>query len=248
MDRQEAKWVLQAYRPNDLGTTEPAVAEALALAEKDPELKTWWKAEQAFDQKVAAKLREVPVPPSLRATILAGRKIVPFAPQPLFPIWLAAAAVVAILCVAGSVYHASWKASLLVSASGYEESALDFLGNNDRPSLGMLSPDHGQVMAWLKSQNAPTGKMPPKISALPSVGCQKFVVHGHNVSLICFTMAEGKVVHLFVVARDALADPPGGAGPDFKQIKGWSTAAWSDGRMTYMLATQAGDDALKQLL
>jgi hypothetical protein len=86
------------------------------------------------------------------------------------------------------------------------------------------------------------------MSTLPSVGCQKFVVQGHNVSLICFVMAGGKLVHLFVVDQQALADPPANNAPEFKQVQGWSTAAWSDGRMSYLLATQADPDALRQLL
>jgi hypothetical protein len=103
-------------------------------------------------------------------------------------------------------------------------------------------------VAWLKKQNAPTGDLPAKMSTLPSVGCQKFVVQGHNASLICFVLAGGKLVHLFVVDQTALSDPPSSTAPEFKQVQGWSTASWSDGQMSYLLATQAGSDALRQLL
>jgi hypothetical protein len=243
MDKQEAKLVLQARRPNDLDTTQPAFAEALALVESDPELKAWWEAQQAFDRRVAAKLEEVPLPADLRATILAGRKIEQLTPQPHLSFWLAAAAVVAILCVAGT----AWENARHVSSASYDEAALAFV-RNDAPALGMASPDHDKIVAWLKERNAPTGGLPARMSTLPSVGCQKFIVRGHTVSLICFVMAGGKLVHLFIVDEQALADPPENNAPEFKQVQGWSTASWSDGRMSYLLATQAGPDALKQLL
>lgn len=247
MDKQEAKRVLQAYRPNGPDTTDPAFAEALTLAEADPELKAWWQAQQAFDQKVTAKLGEVPLPDDLRDTILAGREIDPFAPQPHRFFWLAAAAAVAILCAVGTSFHSAREDARHVSSDTYDEAALGFLGN-DAPALGMTSSDHDKIVAWLKDQQAPMGDLPAKMSTLPSVGCQKFVVQGHTVSLICFTMAEGKLVHLFVVDQDALLDPPTRSAPEFRQMYGWSTASWSDGRMSYMLATQASPDALRQLL
>jgi anti-sigma factor RsiW len=247
MNREEAKRVLQVHRPDDVATAEADFAEALALAEVDPELKTWWTAEQAFDEKVTAKLSHVSPPSDLRAKILAGRKIVPFAPQPRFSVWLAAAAALAILCVVGTTYHVSWEATRHISTANYDEAALGFLGN-DAPALGMTSPDHDKIMAWLKQQNAPMGDVPSKMADLPGVGCQKFAVGGHDVSLMCFMLATGRVVHLFVIPQDALSDPPSRSAPDFRDMNGWSTASWSDGRMSYMLATQAGPDALRQLL
>jgi hypothetical protein len=242
MDKQEAKRMLQALRPNDLDTT--AFAEALALVESDPEMRAWWEAQQAFDRLVAAKLAEVPIPVDLRANILAARKIRQFTKRPHHGVWLAAAAAVAILCVVGTALHT---ASQRVSSTGYDQAALAFLGN-DAPALAMTSPDHHKIMAWLKDQNAPTGGMPSGMSALPSVGCQKFLVHGHAVSLICFAMAGGKLVHLFVIDQTALSDPPRRAAPEFKEVQGWSTASWSDDRMSYLLATRADLDALRQLL
>jgi hypothetical protein len=247
MDKQEALRVLQAHRPQDLDTTQPEFAEALALAENDPELKAWWEAQQAFDQKVAAKLEAVPIPADLRANILAAQKIEPFTLRPFFPFWLAAAAMVAILCAVSTSFHASYLASQQISTDAFHVATLTFLGN-DAPPLAMTSADHDKIRAWLKEQNAPMGQMPEKIAALPGVGCQKLVVQGHNVSLVCFAMADGKILHLFVVEKDALAEPPLRAAPEIKEVNGWSTASWSDDKMSFMLATQDNLDALRQLL
>jgi hypothetical protein len=246
MDKQEAKMVLRALRPNDLNTSEPAVIQALLLVENDPELKAWWEAEQSFDSKIAAKLAEVPLPSDLRATILAGRKIKQFPPQPHLAPWLAAAAVVAILCLAGTLRQIYVTTGPLAQTE-YTAAVLPMV-NHDTPSLAMTSADHDKIMAWLKERNAPVGSLTPGLTVLPTVGCEKFAVHGHTVSLICFALSGGGIAHLFVVDQEALSDPPDNTAPEIKQVQGWSTAAWSDGRMSYLLATQAGPDALKQLL
>jgi hypothetical protein len=245
MDKREAKLLLHACRPNDRDAAEPVFAEALAFVESDPELKAWWDAQQAFDRKVASKLEEIPIPDDLRATILTGRKIEQFQPQPQLAYWLAAAAAVAILCVAGTFMHVAATGPLV--QNDYDDAVLPLL-NNDSPPLAITSPDPHKIAAWLKNQNAPLGTLPDKMTSLPTVGCQKFAVHGHPVSLICFQMADGGIVHLFVIDQQALSDPPGTSGPEFKQRNNWATASWSDGRMSYLLATQAGADALRQLL
>jgi hypothetical protein len=245
MDKQEAMFVLQAHRPNDRDAGRPAFAEALALVESDPELKAWWESQQAFDRNVAAKLDEVPIPADLRATILAGRNIEQLTPQPHLLYWLAAAALVAILCVVGTLAHIHKYGPL--SQDDFATVALPLL-NNDSPQLAMMSPDHDKIAAWLKAQGAPTGSLPDRMNEIPSVGCQKFNVHGHAVSLICFAMADGRIAHLFIVDQGALTDPPRNTIPAYRPLLGWSTASWSDGHMSYLLATSAGTDALKQLL
>jgi anti-sigma factor RsiW len=246
MDRKEAKEVLQALRPSDLTTDRPLVIEALVFAESDPEMKAWWEAQQAFDSKVAAKLGEVPVPSDLREIILAGRKIKQFTPQPRYSLWLAAAAVVAFLCIAGTSYQIT-NSTGPMNLTAYADNVLPLL-NHDDPSLALTSPDQNKIMAWLKEQNAPIGALPQGMTALPTVGCQKFVVHGHSISLICFALAGGGIAHLFVVSQDALTDPPAVNAPSYAMVQGWATAAWSDGHMSYLMATQASPDALKQLL
>jgi hypothetical protein len=247
MDKQEARHVLQAHHATDLDTTQPAFAEALAFVEGDPELKAWWEAQRDFDGKVAAKLAGIPIPENLRANILAGHKVEPFTLRPFFPFWIAAAACVAIVCAVSTAFHAAYITSQHITTDAFHVATLEFLGN-DAPALGMTSSDHDKILAWLKDQNAPTGEVPEKMAALPGIGCQKLTVQGHNVSLICFSLADGKIVHLFMIEREALLEPPLRAGPDIKVVEGWSTASWSDDRMSYMLATQDNLDALRQLL
>lgn len=245
MDRKKAQLILSALRPDGPEETEPPFAEALALAEIDPKLKAWWQAQREFDRKIAAKLAEVPLPEDLRENILIRRKISPFRPRVHYSTWLAAAAVVAFLCVAATFWQVANYGP--VDRSDYADSVLTELTGNG-PLLAMTSSDQEKLKAWLKAQNAPVGEMPRKFDSVPTIGCQKFVVHGHTVSLICFALTNGGVAHLFMVDKNALNDPPAENGAQFGNIKGWNVACWSDSRMTYMLATQSSLDALKQLL
>ena len=73
-------------------------------------------------------------------------------------------------------------------------------------------------------------------------------MNGHDVSLVCFTLADGREAHLFIVRRDAMQEPPLRSAPDVRMIGNWATASWSDEHMSYMLATQDSLDSLRQLL
>jgi hypothetical protein len=246
MDRREAKLVLQALRPDDLTTDKPAAIEALIYVESDPELKAWWETHQAFDKKVAAKLREVPVPSSLRENILAAPKVVQFKPQPRYCFWLAAAAAVAILCVVATAKH--YTATGPLDRTDFVARTLPLIHDN-QPDLAMTTPDHDKVVAWLKDHNAPMGTMPSPLNNLPTLGCQKYVMNGHNVTLICFAIGGGHEAHLFIIDQDSLYDPPKKNVPDFQDMpNGWSIASWSDDHMSYLLATDTGQATLKQLL
>jgi anti-sigma factor RsiW len=246
MDKLEAKIVLQALRPGDVETAQPAFAEALAMVKRDPALKAWWEAQQAFDRAVAAKLKDIPIPEDLRASILAGRKIEQFRPRHTqFSFWLAAAAAVAIFCALGTSQFIKNFGPL---PRGEYTAAILPLLHNDSPTLAMTTPDHDKIIAWLKDHQAPMGTLPVKLADMPSLGCQKYMIHGHAVTLICFSISGGAEAHLFIVPEDAITDPPSSTGPEMWQVDGWSTASWSDGKMSYVLATQAGPEALKQLL
>jgi len=243
MDKNEAKLVLQACRPNGEDATRPVFSDAIALAEQDPELKAWWEARQSFDRNMSAKLKEIPLPADLRATIMAGRKIEQMTPRFRMPLWLAAAAVITLLVVAGSMLRSNAGATL--ASADYRASVFAFMGD-DSPSLGTTSENQAKLVAWLKEKNSPTGTVPASMAGLPSVGCQTFQVKGHAVSLICFQVTGG-VVHLVIVDKNALGDPPG-ASPEFAQNGNWSTAAWSDNEKSYMLMTEESPETLKRLL
>jgi anti-sigma factor RsiW len=246
MDRDEAKLILSALRPDSPEVNEPIFSEALAQVETDPDLQAWWQAQQEFDRRVTAKLREVPVPEGLRDRILAAPKITAFPPQWRHLSLLAAAALVALLCVATTFWNMGTTAYSAMDRSDFTDGVVSELGTNG-PELAKLSANHDEVKAWLKDQDAPIGQIPAKVAPMPSIGCQKYVIEGHVVSLICFTLGNGREAHLFMVDKGALSNPPGTSGPQYGSKNGWNLATWSDSNMSYVLATDASMDDLKQL-
>ncbi|HUB67294.1 MAG TPA: hypothetical protein VL981_07415 [Candidatus Methylacidiphilales bacterium] len=247
MTRNEAKFVLQSMRPDGSDADDPVFAEALELVQTDSELKAWWEAQQSFDREIAAKLEEIAAPLSLRDTIISQRnKVIALPQRSYLGPWFAAAAALVLIAVILNLFLVNPSSGSPVFSEVYVTSALGAL-NDDKPALGMTSPDHGRVMAWLKERHAPTGTLPSHLAALPSVGCQTFEVYGHTVSLICFTLVNGKLAHLFIMNQGALIDPPGSS-PEYAEKYGWSTAIWSRDGKSYILATRAGPEILHALL
>jgi hypothetical protein len=245
MTRAEAQVLLTSIRPGGPEVNHPQFAEAVALAESDPVLMAWWQAQQDFDRKVAAKLGEVPVPADLRERLLSRGKITPFRPPMQYSWWLAAAAAVAVLCVSTTLWRISNYGP--IPSTDLTAQLLPSI-QNDSPKLAMFSSDHTKLLDWLKSQHAPVGDMPTTLATMTPIGCQTYHVHGHTVSLICFTIDDKTEAHLFTIDKSALKDPFQDNVPNFIDMEGWHLAVWSDRTMSYVLATHADPDMLKHLL
>ena len=71
MHEQEARLILQAYRPGGQDQNDPHFAEALQETVRNSELGRWFAEEQAFDQAIAAHLEKMPAPFGLKTRILA---------------------------------------------------------------------------------------------------------------------------------------------------------------------------------
>lgn len=253
MDNQEAKFILSAYRPGGQDAKDGHFADALAQAGHDPELKEWLRKEREFDAAMTRKLSEVPVPEGLREAILAGgkaEKVVPFSGR--FP-WvgavMAAAAALLVLAVSAQLIPAS----LPGTGSGPMTFA-EFEGGVskmfDGPfGLQKKGPEHKQLREWLiKHGGQKAFQMPEAVQELASIGCRTIEVKGHSVSLICFWVDKEKheEVHLFVVERGAIRNPPEGTVISSKG--NWVMAGWSDERHTYILASVGDEDYIRKFL
>jgi len=240
MTNQEAKFTLSAYRANGQDAGDPAFAEALAQAKQDPALGAWLARAQAHDAAVAAKLREVAPPAALRAAILAGARA--STTQRSWwrqPVWLAAAAAVAML-----VSVAAWRFKPVRG-----ETMLEFAVNAVREDFG--PHQHGGevagLRAWLGEQHGPLpAVLPAKFAELRSRGCRTLDYKGQDVSLVCFER-DGKEYHVLVARLDPATDASGTA---MRLIdRGDLVAAtWADAKHRYVLVGDAGLAALKQLL
>jgi hypothetical protein len=243
MTPEEAKFILQSYRPNGRDADDPAFAEALARVESDPDLARWFEAERALDAALSAKLRAVPVPRRLRGSIMAGGKIVrpaPFWSRRAVLACASAAAVVALLAVlrpfSGGSQFADFR---LHVARMIDESTYRLNYNN---------PQIARVRAWLKDHQGFADFVPPdSLNGRPTFGCQVFEWKGHTATLICFQSERG-IVHIFTIDASIFPDAPPEGPPQIASIANQQVASWTKAGKTYVLAGIRDYEALKSLL
>ena len=246
MSNDEAKFLLHAYRPGGDDAGDPAMAPALEQAKRDPELRAWFAREQAHAAAVAAKLREIAPPPGLREAILMGARVSgrvggPARARWRQPVWLAAAAAIAVL-----LSVAAWWRLAPVGGATFEEFAVNFV------ERGFLLQKRGADVAglktWLAQQRGPLPEsLPAEFAGLRALGCRTLQYLGKDVSLVCFERG-GKEFHVFVARREFGSDNPVQVSPQFFDHGRHVAAAWSDSRHRYVVVSDAGMDVVKRLL
>src|SRR5271156_2792587 len=78
MNNNDAKLILQVYRPGGEDATDPFFAEALEQARLDPALRIWFAEQQAKDERMRGALQIIVPPHDLRDMIVRTQKIAQF--------------------------------------------------------------------------------------------------------------------------------------------------------------------------
>ncbi len=231
MNSQQAKQLLEVYRPGSADEADPRFGEALAQAGRDPELARWFEAQRRFDRQMEDGLKTVSAPSDLKDTILASRKIVRLGFWQQWRPQAAAAAVIAALAIASGVMAMNrptqfpkFRAELIQQAW------------NDNAHLEFESSDFLRIRQWLARQNIVTDfNLPEALHEANVVGCRIVETDGHRVPMLCL-LDGGKHMHLFVLDGVQLAKLPPENSPDFEKCGGWKTASWQNGEKTYVLS------------
>jgi len=247
MNNEEAKLILQAYRPGGQDANDPRFREALEQVQHDPELARWFANEQALDSRISGRFnRSIKPPAHLKSQLLAQRKIV----RPVVwwrkPAWqLAAAACLALVVTIAAVWL---KPDRATDFAQYRNNMAEFAGHKlDR--LDLMSRDVEEVRRWL-AQKESHGDLvlPAGLNGRPPLGCRLLDWKGHKVSLICFELENKQVAHLLVVDSTTFKDAPTES-PVFTQVGNVATASWSRGGKTYVVASkEASQTDLMKLL
>lgn len=245
MNREEAQFILHAYRASGEDARDPQFEEALALVRNDPELARWFAREQALDAAIVERIHSVPAPPDLATQLLLARKVIRPRAWWRKPVGLAAAAVIALLIAAASM--------LLVRRNGETEFA-SFRGTMIEASLDMskhidvMGLDADELKQWLAEHRGhPRFVLPPSLAEKGIMGCKVLDWHGHRVTLLCLKFG-GKHVDVFVVNESDLPGVSVSATPHFGSERGMTTAAWRREGKIYFLAGNIPEPDLKQLL
>lgn len=234
MTTQEAKQILQLYRPGVDDAAEPEVAAALKLAKEDAELGHWLETQQAFHAAVSAKLREVTPPPGLKEKLLAqSDKIValPQPPQRRMAWWFAAAAIVVGAVLMARMTHAPVHPDKFMN---FQERMVSTAIRQYR--MDITTNDMAQVRRYLENHGSPADyQVPAGLERLQLTGAASLRWRSNPVSMVCFDRGNKQMVFLFVTPRTALKDPPP-AQPVEKKISQFETLSWSSGDKCYVLA------------
>jgi hypothetical protein len=240
MSNPSNKTVLQAFRPNTSDESDPFFQQSLAAAKNDPELARWLAVEQNFDQLVRSKLAEIqPADARLRFASLRPQS----SQRHRLPIILAAAAVL----VFGFFFAYQGLVPAKSKLDLFETQMMAMLGNRPAPKLDLQTDSLAQVDQYLTAHGAPQNKaLPARLETMPTAGCRAFTWNGASVSLTCFQLHDGQLLHLLVMDKSKVGSMEWPQG--WQTRDGWNLMFQERNGLLILWATQAPADMLKTLI
>jgi hypothetical protein len=213
-------------------------------------LQRWFDESVVFDVAMTEKLCAMPVPNDLRESILTGVRVTRARHGGnRWRKWAIAAAAVLSATLGVLIWHNTRPQP---AVAGWQLQALDTILSSiarNESHFDVISRNPADLVTWLRANHAPTAeKLPDNLDKLPSIGCKTFFWRGKPVSLICFTLPEGRAIHL--VMTNVSEPDDGRIKPEAKVIQQgqWATATWRAGNMIYMLALEGSRDELRSYL
>ncbi len=245
MNREEAQFILSAYRPGTEDDHDPQFQAALDLVRQDQDLARWFVQQQAVDAAFARQLRSaLPVPPDLKEYLLLARRTVLPSPWWRRPAWLAAAASLALLLGSGWGYVRHTQTQRFADfRSTVEPAVMDMVTHND-----VMGLDQDQLKSWLAAQQGHADYvLPSRLAGVGVAGCKVLNWQGHKVTLLCFKTG-GKHADVFVVDAAELPGTAAGPVPVYAVHDGFTTALWRHEGKIYYLAGNISQYDLERLL
>lgn len=245
MNNAEAKFILQGYRPGGADAGDATFCAAVEQAKSDPALGEWFAKQQTFDAAVGAKLGEVMPPADLRAAILAGGRVTAAGTRHHSwwnrPIWMAAAASVAVVFSAGL---ALWpRQADAFQEFAYEDAGLGAMhGHGDRGAAT-------NSLQWALSQ--PTlrlgDKLPADFANLKATGCRVIDYRGRQVLEVCFNR-NGTWFHCYVAQSADFPEFAQHTKPLLEDKGSGCIAMWNDSQNLIVVVSRGGRQNLEALL
>jgi hypothetical protein len=232
------------YRPGVDDANDPLVTEALAQSHRDLNLARWLEQQQAIDAALGRKFKQIPVPEGLEQEILAERKIVRPAIWWQRPVLLVAAAAAVVLAVVAGYW---WRQPGPQNFGSYRQTMASLVSGDYKMMLE--TNDLNAVRQFLAANHSPADYvLTAEMQKLPAEGCALINWHGRPVSLVCLDRGADNDLFLFVVNRSALTDPPTDPTPQFARVGQMTTASWTIGDTSYVLASKGSEDDLRKFL
>lgn len=252
MNRDEARFLLSAIRPDEADHGDPRIAEALASLADDPELRDWFENSVRFDRTISDRLAEVEPPDGLRDSILAGMDASRVPKVYRRKRWIAAVAAVLAGFLSGLILlpegDPSRPAGPIAVVAEFEQAMEGVI--SEMRDLDVHSADPRELLRWLQEREGAVA-VPTLVEGGSSprpgfVGCKIVEWRGREVSLLCMKQpghrGDMPSLHLFTIDADAIAglDPEEmiahlpDADPKTARQQ-WSTAVWQSGERVYLV-------------
>jgi hypothetical protein len=191
------------------------------------------------------------VPAHLKTSLLTQKPTQQPALQPFIaprawwrnPIWLSAAAAVALLlALAGT-----WLAPR--TADDFANYQSRMVGQAQREyRMDLVTNDMRQVRQFMASRGAPADyDLTRGLEQLQLTGGGRLTWRSKPVTMVCFDRGDKQMLFLFVMKRSAVKDPPPET-PQLARVRQMLTASWSHGDNTYVLAGPEEADFVKKYL
>ncbi len=233
MDDERVRFLLGAARPHGADTHDPEIAAAAARAAADPALARWLEQERGFDAAIASRMQSLEPPAHLRARIAAGVRLGGRAAPSRRPVlfWsLGLAAALAL--VAGVVLLAPGgredapEVAERAPLREWKEACLAIFADPEF-ALDLMDESYPPLEAYLRAGGTPVaGALPFREGVVFPVGCKILGWRGQPVSFTCFQTADGRLVHLFVVARGVADESTLARGPAREQVGEFASITW----------------------
>jgi hypothetical protein len=252
MNKEEAKQILQLYRPGTADAADPEFAEALAACERDAELKEWFSNHCALYSAIRAKLKKIPVPEGFKEQIIAERQVhqTPLWQKAVLAGGGVAVVVMAIMFIASNIRptephdFASYRSFVV----GYAEKSY---------TMDMTSSDLDTIRTYLAQNKAIADYVLPENlqkNAKP-MGCVAMSWQGKPFTMVCFQTdrpvtdpTHPSDLWLLIAANTIAEDAPQSTKPKIEKSNDLITANWTIGNRTYVLATKGDAQLLKRYL
>jgi hypothetical protein len=258
MNHDEAKQTLLLYRPDQAETTDPQMAEALALANGDAELSSWFTEHCARQKTLREKFRQITPPAGLLEQIIseqaASQRMLLYRRR-FTRIAVASAAAVMLILVGlfwfnqGSPADTDTDNTLAFYKQQMAGTALRGYG------MDLRTNDAEQIRTYFKGQHSPADyALSGALQQAGLMGCSIQSWQSAKVSMICFRTGQPLApgfqndLWLFVVDQKSVPDAPQDSTPQIASVNRLATATWvKDGKL-YLLGTTAGESVLRKFL
>lgn len=250
MNRDETKTILLLHRPGPAEAADPQIAEALARAECDPELKDWLARQGARQLAVREQFRRITAPAGLKEQIISEQ-----AAKERMTVWrrkvaLAALAAAVVLVASASFWFSRPGPDDTLAVYQNQMAGVALRGY----AMDVATNDPAAVRAYLARHRAPADfVLPEKLQQLGLAGCAVEGWQDARVAMICFRTRQAPPevagdVWLFVVDRTAVKKSTVGSAPQFSKVNRLMTATWVQGDKLYFLGTTGDAQTIQHCL